>query len=174
MRGKRILPNRNKPYYFWFRKAQGEKPRKEFKKLALKFQSFEKKATDIIEALPAFTFKAFEKHYYTNRGTKGTLNEAFATYAAELREAGRIGTAVSYECAQNSLAFPGNVEKQPINDFEIDENVLSNYTNWINQYRLSSSIIIDNKTELPKAKFSFGVKMPKNFFINGANKTLYR
>lgn len=86
-----------------FEKAQGEKPRKEFKRLALKLQSYEKKAADIIESLPAFTFKAFEKHYFTNRGTKGTLNEAFATYAAELREAGRIGTAVSYECAQNSL-----------------------------------------------------------------------
>lgn len=73
------------------------------KKLKKKITAFENKAIGIIEALPAFTFKAFEKHYYTNRGTKGTLNEAFATYAAELREAGRIGTAVSYECAQNSL-----------------------------------------------------------------------
>ena len=107
----RITFERKKKYYPTginlaisdFEKAQGEKPRKEFKKLALKLQAFEKKAADIIEVLPAFTFKAFEKHYFTNRGAKGTLNEAFASYAAELREAGRIGTAVSYECAQNSL-----------------------------------------------------------------------
>ena len=73
------------------------------KKLKKKVTAFENKAIGIIESLPAFTFKAFEKHYYTNRGTKGTLNEAFATYATELREAARIGTAVSYECAQNSI-----------------------------------------------------------------------
>lgn len=62
------------------------------------------------------------------------------------------------------FAFPGNVEKQPINDFEIDGNVLSNYTNWINHYRLSSPIIIDSETELPKAKVYVWSKEAKGFF----------
>ena len=71
--------------------------------LKKKITAFENKAIEIIKDLPVFTWKAFEKHYYTNRGTKDTINAAFADYAAELREAGRIGTAVSYECAQGSL-----------------------------------------------------------------------
>lgn len=50
-----------------------------------------------------FTWKAFEKYYLSNRGAKDTLNLAFADYASQLREAERIGTAVSYECAQSSL-----------------------------------------------------------------------
>ena len=106
---------------------QGEKPRNEFKKIALKLQSFEKKAADIIENLPAFTFKAFEKHYYANRGTKDTLNEAFASHAAELREDGRIGTAVSYECAQNSLNnfLPGAKFADATPDF------LRKYERWM-------------------------------------------
>jgi integrase/recombinase XerD len=86
-----------------FEKTQSKKPRKAFKELALKMHSFEKKAADIIKDLPVFTFKAFEKHYYSNRGAKDSINLAFADYAAELRQAGRIGTAVSYECSQSSL-----------------------------------------------------------------------
>src|ERR1035437_342154 len=71
--------------------------------LKKKITAFENKAIEIIKDLPVFTWKAFEKHYYTNRGAKDSINAAFTDYAAELREAGRIGTAVSYECAQGSL-----------------------------------------------------------------------
>lgn len=107
----RVTFDRQKKYYPTglkltvpdFEKTQSEKPRKAFKDLALKMQSFEKKAADIIKDLPVFTFKAFEKHYYSNRGAKDSINLAFADYATELRQAGRIGTAVSYECSQSSL-----------------------------------------------------------------------
>ena len=107
----RITFERKKKYYQTgisltvdeFDKVMGEKPKKEFKELALKLQAFEKKAADIIKDIPVFSFKAFEKQYFINKGTKDSIDAAFAAYAAELREQGRIGTAVSYECAQNSL-----------------------------------------------------------------------
>ena len=131
----RVTFERKKKYYLTgisltisdFEKTLGNKPRNEFKKLALKFQAFEKKAADIIESLPAFTFKAFEKHYYTNRGTRDTINAAFAGYAAELREAGRIGTAVTYECAQKSLKIfsPGAKFADVTPDF------LRKYERWM-------------------------------------------
>lgn len=73
------------------------------KSLKKSIAAFENKAIDIIEALPVFTWKAFEKHYLTNRGAKDTINLAFANYANNLRDNDRIGTAVSYECAQSSL-----------------------------------------------------------------------
>jgi len=107
----RITFERKKKYYKTgktataqeFEKAFGDKPRGELKQLAIKLQAFEKKAVDIIDKLPAFTFQAFEKQFYVNRGTKDTISAAFTQYANELREEGRIGTAVTYECAQNSL-----------------------------------------------------------------------
>lgn len=107
----RVIFERKRKYYktgisapvVLFEKSQGNKPRGECKELSLRLHSFEKKAADIIRSLPTFTFEAFERQFYTNRGTNGTLQAAFVAYTAELREAGRIGTAVSYECAQTSL-----------------------------------------------------------------------
>jgi len=107
----RVTFDRKKKYYPTgltltvadFEKTQGEKPRKEFKELALKLHSFEKKAVDIIKDLPVFTWKTFEKHYLTNRGAKDSISLAFEDYAKDLRKNGRIGTAVTYECAQRSL-----------------------------------------------------------------------
>ncbi len=107
----RVTYDRKKKYYPTncsltisdFEKVIGDKPRKEYKEIALKLQAYENKAFEIIEDLPFFTWKAFEKHYLTNRGAKDTINLAFADYAKELRDNDRIGTAVSYECAQSSL-----------------------------------------------------------------------
>jgi integrase/recombinase XerD len=64
---------------------------------------FENKAIDIIKDLQVFSWKTFEKKYLLNRGAKESINYAFTEYANGLREAGRIGTAVSYECAQKSI-----------------------------------------------------------------------
>ena len=86
-----------------FNKEMAEKHRGEFKDLALKLHAFEKKAVDIIDKLPVFTFNAFEKNYYTNRGTKDTIAAAFIDQANHFGAQGQIGTAVSYECAQKSL-----------------------------------------------------------------------
>lgn len=73
------------------------------KNLKKRITAFENKASDIIKNLPLFTWQAFEKQYLTNRAASNTISLAFADYANELRKAGRIGTAVSYECAQSSL-----------------------------------------------------------------------
>ncbi len=107
----RVTFDRKKKYYQTgvsltiaeFEKTQSKKPGKEFKSTAMKLHASEMKAADIIKNLPIFTFNAFEKKYFTNRGTRDTIDTAFADYAAGLREAGQIGTAVAYECAQNSL-----------------------------------------------------------------------
>ena len=107
----RVTFDRKKKYYTTgktatipdFEKSQGEKPRNEFKDLALKLYHFEKKAVDIIERMPAFSFKSFEKLYQTNSGNKHLINSAFIEYSNKLREGERIGTASSYECARNSL-----------------------------------------------------------------------
>lgn len=131
----RVTFDRKKRYYKTdktatvsdFEKLSGAKPRGDLKELALKLQSFEKKAADIIEKLPFFSFPAFEKQYYTNRGTRETLYAAFTLYANELRDEGRIGTAVSYECARNSIN-----NFIPVAKFsDITPDLLKKYESWM-------------------------------------------
>jgi len=74
------------------------------KKVYDEILSYQSKAIKINKDLPFFTWQLFEKQFYTNRVTKGTIKEAFENYAKDLRETGRIGTAVSYECAESSLS----------------------------------------------------------------------
>lgn len=126
-RTKKYFPTGIKLTPLDFEKVQGDKPKKEFKETALKIRAFEIKAADIIKDLPFFTFKTFEKHYNTNRGTRDTINAAFADYAAQLREAGRIGTAVSYECAQSSL----NKFAPAAKFSEIIPDFLNKYEKWM-------------------------------------------
>jgi integrase/recombinase XerD len=107
----RVTHDRKKKYFATgitlteadFNRVMGEKPRDSFKSIALKLQAFEKKAADIVDMLPLFTWAAFEKHYLSNRAAKDNLDLAFSDYATELRGEDRIGTAVSYECSQSSL-----------------------------------------------------------------------
>lgn len=62
------------------------------------------------------------------------------------------------------FAYPSNAEKQPINDIEIDECLMQDYSNWITRYRISSPIFIDEETELPKAKVYYLSNDAKAFF----------
>lgn len=110
-----------------FKKVQGAKPRNEHKELSLKLHEVEKKATNVITALPEFTWQAFEKQYLGNRLSKNVISDAFADYSKELRMSDRIGTAVSYECAQRSL------EKfYPAARFtDITADILHKYEKWM-------------------------------------------
>lgn len=97
---------------------------KTFKDLML---AFEIKARDVIKLLPNFSWTAFEKKYFENRAAKEKIIDAFKEYALKLRSSGRIGTAVSYECAQNSLEkYFGNVKFS-----EITPDSLNDYETWM-------------------------------------------
>jgi integrase/recombinase XerD len=106
----RVTYNREQKYYSTphslsiadFEKAQGNRPRNEFKDIALRLQAIERKAADIIKDLPLFSWVTFERHFLGKNAASSLLSEAFKQYADELRKEGRIGTAVSYECAQSS------------------------------------------------------------------------
>lgn len=110
-----------------FEKVQGAKPRNEFKDTAIKLRAYENKAVEIIDKLPFFTWIVFEKQYLVNRTTKDTLDSAFTLYAQELRQAERIGTAVSYECAQSSLnKFATNLKFS-----DVTPELLRKYEKWM-------------------------------------------
>lgn len=107
----RVTYDRKKRYYATpysltaadFEKVQGEKPREPFKAIKLKLAEFEKKASDIIDTLPVFTWAMFERMYLQNRGAKNTVSLAFAEHIEALRENHSIGTAVVYECSKKSI-----------------------------------------------------------------------
>ena len=107
----RVTHNREQKYFTTpvslriedFEKAQGTRPRNEFKDIALRLQAIERKAADIVKDLPLFTWLTFERLFLGNNAAGSSLSDAFERYAKELRTEGRIGTAVSYECAKSSL-----------------------------------------------------------------------
>lgn len=110
-----------------FEKTQGPKPREPYKGYALRLQAFEKKAADIIKGMPVFSWTGFEKAYLTNRAAKNSISQAFTDYSQALRESGRIGTAVSYECAQSSL----NKFSKGLNFVDVTPELLQKYEKWM-------------------------------------------
>jgi integrase/recombinase XerD len=108
-------------------KVFSEKPRNHYKETLIYLQSQESKAANIIKNLPVFSFALFEKEYLVNSYTTDTIAPAFKHYAGKLRADGRIGTAVSYECAQVSIDkfSPG----AKYNDITVDW--LYKYERWM-------------------------------------------
>ena len=62
------------------------------------------------------------------------------------------------------FAFPNNAEKQPINDYEINETVFDNYSKWIERFRLVTPILIDPETEKPNPKIYYWSLDAKKYF----------
>ncbi|MFT4155904.1 tyrosine-type recombinase/integrase [Parafilimonas sp.] len=114
-----------------YERMMGERPRKELKDILLQLQSLEKKAADIIDKLPAFTFPAFEKAFIQNRGLSDTVNYTFDEYINQLKSENRIGSAVSYDVAKVSLN-KFCVEQKILIEKRVDEfgkeRSVSNYT----------------------------------------------
>ena len=131
----RVTYGRKKRYYSTphtlteadFERLKGDKPRGDLKTLLLKLQALENKAAGIIDNLPFFTWQAFEKYYLSNRAAKDSVSFAFEDYAKKLREAGRIGTAVSYECAKSSL----DKFAPELKFAEVTPDLLSQYERWM-------------------------------------------
>src|SRR5690606_14539477 len=76
---------------------------KEEKAILKKLETFKAKANKIIDGLEIFTFAKFEEGYFESRDINNDVSYAFDKKIAELKENGKIGTAVTYECAKNSI-----------------------------------------------------------------------
>jgi site-specific recombinase XerD len=109
------------------RAMYGKNKTEKEKTLNAKIVAYENKALEVIEKLAFFTWQAFEKQYYTNRGAKDTINLAFEERIKVLKEAGQIGTAVSYQCSKKSLdLFSPNAKFS-----DITPELLSNYEKYM-------------------------------------------
>lgn len=133
----------------------------EQKALKTSIEYFEKKATKVIEALPVFTFDAFEEHYLDQRNTLNSVSFAFDKYIKLLKLESRLGTAVSYECAKNSL----DNFKKDLTFADITPTILKKYENWMLKNKRSVSTIgiylrslraIYNQQNIDKSVYPFG------------------
>jgi len=157
------------------------KPRIDHKTIRNEIKAIELRAEDIAKTIKPFSFLVFEKKYLGNTIGKDTINTAFSDYATELRAAGRIGTAVSYECAQSSL----NKFLKGAKFTDISPDVLNNYEKWmlkkgnsvttVGIYLRSLRTLFNNaiaEGELPKEYYPFGKKKYEIPTSNNIKKAL--
>lgn len=112
-----------------FKKIYGEKPRGKFKEFAIYLNKIEDMAREVIRELPIFSFDAFEKRFFSGHGSKQDLLFLLKNKAQQLKDEGRITTAITFTRAASSLkAFKG-LEILPIT--KIDVNFLNEYERWM-------------------------------------------
>lgn len=88
-----------------------ERLRDKQKQIQKKLNKYKAKADEIIDGLNIFTFANFEEQYFEKRNVNKSISYAFDKRIKNLRENDKIGTAITYECAKNSLeAFKKNLQ----------------------------------------------------------------
>lgn len=144
-------------------------------KLFRQINAWLNKATEAAECLPVFTFTQFEDIFLSNREAADSLSFGFDKYIQELREANRIGTAVSYECAKASI----NKFKTGLKYIDITPTLLKKYENWMLQngssittvgiYLRSLRAIFNRATNINKTLYPFGESRGKYSIPTGRN-----
>jgi integrase/recombinase XerD len=132
------------------------------------------KAENVLSNLPVFTFSSFEESYLEQRNTRSSVSFAFDKYIQQLRNEDRIGTAVSYECARNSIAqFNANLTFA-----EVTPELLKKYERTMLQQGKSISTIgiylrsfraIYNDQNIDKSLYPFGEQKNKYSIPTGRN-----
>lgn len=142
------------------------------KEAAILFQKT--KAGEIIKALKIFTFSKFEEGYFESRDINNDISYAFDKRIGELKENGQVGTAVTYDCAKNSL-----FEYNPKLTFaEITPLLLRKYEKWmldngrsittVSMYLRCLRAIFNNQT-IDKTVYPFGRGKGKYSIPTGRN-----
>lgn len=73
------------------------------KKLKMILNQYEQKAIDVIEKLPVFSFSYFEKNYLRPDGNNTNIFYWYEVVIKKMEDEERIGNAISYRTAMNSL-----------------------------------------------------------------------
>ena len=133
----------------------------EQKSIHKKIKYFSDKAEDVIDNINIFIFDAFEESFYEQRNTRDSVFFAFDKYVKDLKLENRIGTAVSYDSAKNSLAN----FKNDLTFAEVTPTFLKKYESWMLQNKKSVTTIgiylrslraIYNFQNIDKSIYPFG------------------
>jgi integrase len=123
-----------------FEKARDKDSRGTNKVSYLFLNSVEQYAQNVIKGIvPAFSFSAFEKSYYSGEVVEEDLFSGLDNAAKVLRAEGRISTAVAYECALNSLKL--FCPKKALSYSEVDVSFLNKYEKWMLAGNKSSTTV---------------------------------
>ncbi len=120
-----------------FKKLLSEKPGKKLESISTKVQTDKIEAQKIIEAMPNFTFEAFEKKFITNRAVNDTVAGLFDAIIKKLTNNDQIGTAVSYGCAKKSI----ETFKPGLKLADITVTWLYSYEKWMLENKKSTTTI---------------------------------
>ena len=179
----RLTHQRKRKYYktgidllpAYFEKVLIAKRRSEAENITYReIASYLNKANDIINNLQIFTFAKFEAEYFENREATDTVSYAFDKYIAELKDESRIGTAVSYQCAKNSI----NAFKKDVRFADITPAFLKKYENWMATNDKSQTTVgiylrslrtIFNRAAIDKSLYPFGEGQNKYSIPTGKN-----
>lgn len=118
-----------------FERVRGQKPRGEYKELAIYLNEIEKLARETIKGLHVFSFDLFEKRFFGKYGDEQDLFSAFQNTITKLKEESRISTAKSYECALHSLK--AYTQKNTLLFEKLDISFLNKYEKWMSENRNS-------------------------------------
>lgn len=151
-----------------------ERRTREQKEVLAKIEYYLTKAKSIINELNIFTFDSFEEAYFEKRNVSNSVSFAFDKYIKELKSEERIGTAVSYECAKNSLdQFNKNLTFA-----DITAKTLKKYERWMTDNGKSITTVgiylrslraIYNLQKIDKSIYPFGDKQGQYSIPTGKN-----
>jgi len=139
----------------------GRRKTSEQKATNKKISYFEDKANDVIKNLHVFSFDAFQENFLDDRNTANSVSFAFDKYIDELKFESRLGTASSYECANNSLSQ----YRSDLTFAEITPKFLKKYQNWMTDNGRSISTVgiylrslraVYNAQKIDKTAYPFG------------------
>jgi len=163
-----------------FKKIITKQPQEDFIVSKQIFENIRTKAVKIIKDLPDFTFEAFEKQYFKTGPTESVDEKDLFVWmkrlAKEMREEGRISTAVTYECALKSFtAFIGR-DSLLLKEFTTD--FLKKYEDWMIKKENSNTTIgiylratrvayikAQKKGLIPIENYPFGKRSDEKFQI---------
>ena len=113
-----------------FNKVMGKSPREPYKEIRTHLNELERIAIEeVINKLPFFTFEVFEAKYFNKKTDRADVFSSLETRAKELRAENRISTAVTFECALNSLKLFHGKESLPFELLTIS--FLRKYEKWM-------------------------------------------
>ncbi len=99
------------------------------KPLKIHLGEIEKKAMKVIEEMTVFSFEAFEAAYFSKHKDANDLFSNLEATAKQFRDAGKISTAVTYECSLKSLKEFTGKEQLPFESVTVT--FLKNYEKWM-------------------------------------------
>jgi len=108
-------------------------------------ESYRERATEVIRKMDVFSFDEFVTRYYSKSTDENDLFSVLDAASKKMREAGRISTAVSFECALKSLREFTGKEKFPFEAANVK--FFKDYEKW-----MLTPKVIEWKTKTGKTK----------------------